>query len=145
MTKIDYMNPNGIWIVSTEGDDEALTMRSLGMYSGRIDEIAFALADKASYALHFKKVDLSIPAPPPAKARTYISIVLDNESGIQHLSPEGRAKFVRKMLKDASNIEVRECQIYGAVGLRREDPRDAVRKAALAKLTDEEKSALGLN
>ena len=61
MPKINplYTNAYGFWQVSTEGDCEGRTTRVLGTFKGRVDEIAFALAEKSSYKLTFKAVDLS--------------------------------------------------------------------------------------
>ena len=43
----EYLNPNGTWMVTTEGDCEGKTTKTLGVFIGRLDEIAFALAREA--------------------------------------------------------------------------------------------------
>lgn len=142
MLNPNYLDPNGVWQVTTEGDCEGKSTRNLGVYSGRLDEIAFALAEKSLYALSFKKLDLTIPTP--TKARERVNVVLDITSGAWDMTAEERVSAFREMLKDAENVFVSEGSAYASVALSREDRLDAIRKAALAKLTYEEKAVLGL-
>ena len=137
----DYKDPYGLWSVSTEGDDEGASMVPLGVYSGKINTIAFALADKALYSLHFTKIDPTIPAP--TKLRKSVSVVLDNESGTQSMNPEERVEFFNALLGN-EDISVTKGQFYGSVWFNREIPKSEIQRVALAKLTDEEKIALGL-
>ena len=60
----DYQNLYGLWKVTTEGDEEGRTTKSLGIYEGWVDEIALYLSDKCYYSLtftayHINKVPVS--------------------------------------------------------------------------------------
>ncbi len=55
LTKIKgFSSPVGWWTVTTEGDVEGRTTNKLGEFYGHIAEIAFHLADKASWKLTFR-------------------------------------------------------------------------------------------
>ena len=142
MLNPNYLNPNGVWQVTTEGDCEGKSVRNLGVFSGRLDEIAFALSKKAMYSLTFKKLDLSVHTP--TEVRREVTIALDIDSGVWDMTASERVGTIREMLKDAENIFVSEGSTYKSVTLSREDAQEEIRRSALAKLTDEEKSALGL-
>lgn len=142
MLNPNYLNPNGVWQVTTEGDCEGKSVRNLGVFSGRLDEIAFALSKKAMYSLTFKKLDLSVPTP--TEVRREVTIALDIDSGVWDMTASERVGTIREMLKDTENIFVSEGSTYKSVTLSREDAQEEIRRSALAKLTDEEKSALGL-
>jgi hypothetical protein len=45
------LKSNRIWSVTTEGDVEGKSTTNLGTFEGRLDEIAFALADKEYYQI----------------------------------------------------------------------------------------------
>lgn len=53
----EYSN-YGTFEVTTEGDCEGRSVRHLGTFTGYIDEIAFALADKCYYSLRFSLLKL---------------------------------------------------------------------------------------
>lgn len=142
MLNPDYLNPYGIWQMTTEGDCEGKSTRNLGVYSGRLDDIAFALAGKAMYSLTFKKLDLTVPTL--TEGREKVNVVLDIDSGTWGMAAEERVAAVREMLKGAEDIFVSNGNTYASVTLSRGNHQASVRKAALAKLTDEEKATLGL-
>jgi hypothetical protein len=48
----------GIWEIETEGDCEGRSIETLEIEEGYIDEIAFKLANRAMYELHFKKINI---------------------------------------------------------------------------------------
>lgn len=148
MSKINskYLDPNGTWMVTTEGDCEGKTTRTLGVFTGRLDEIAFALAPKAYYKLTFRKLDTTIPIPD--KREEKITVALDLDSGTYDLSADELADFFDAMLKDANSVSVARSDEYKSVTLNRINPREKkrrnIRKTALAKLTPIERAVLGL-
>ena len=95
MSKPDYTKPYGTWEVSTDGDCEGKSTRELGTHTGYLDDIAFALADKAMYGLNFKKVNkLNLKK----QTRKSVHIQLDIESGTWK-NEDDRLDFARKMLE----------------------------------------------
>ena len=87
----EYLNPNGTWMVTTEGDCEGKTTKTLGVFIGRLDEIAFALAPKAYYKLMFQRIDTAIPTP--TEMENEVTVALTEESGTSDLSPDERLDF----------------------------------------------------
>ena len=64
-----------IWEVTTEADCEGRSTKSLGVFEGHIDDIAFHLADKVYSSLKFSKVDIKqINIPIPKADRVTISL-----------------------------------------------------------------------
>lgn len=55
--KLSYMEPYGLWKVSTEGDCEGRSTRQLGIFRGNYYEIALYLAEHCCYTLRFEKLD----------------------------------------------------------------------------------------
>lgn len=55
--KLSYMEPNALWRVTTEGDCEGRSTRTLGIFRGNWYEIALHLADRCCYSLNFEKLD----------------------------------------------------------------------------------------
>ena len=51
-----YKDIYGYWIVTTEGDCEGRTTKTLGTFKGYIDDIALSLANKCYYSLCFTKI-----------------------------------------------------------------------------------------
>lgn len=138
----DYKNPYGLWRVTTEGDCEGRSTKNLGIYQGYIDDIAFALADKCSYVLRFEKICTDIPKP--TKAIPKVAISLDIKSGIWDLNSEERVNFFRNMLQ-GRNIRVFDSNFATSITLENANIEQTKREIALAKLTSEEKSLLGLS
>lgn len=146
MSEQDYTVSKGFWRVRTEGDVEGRSTRELGVFYGELDEIAFALADKAYYSLNFSKVNVEIPIPKNLKK--YVSIQLDIESKTWDLTPLKRVSFFKNMLKDRP-VVVEEGNYFASVKLFRTEEwmktnKDFLQQSALNKLTDEEIQALGL-
>lgn len=145
-----YKSPYGIWTVTTEGDCEGKSVNNLGTFEGYIDEIAFALAGQAYYALQFRPAR-QLADPDFAKPGIKVNISLDIDSGTWDLHGKDRADFFRKLLA-GRNVTVQEGQYFASVTiidgsspeevLRKE--RDLKRKQALAKLTQEEQDLLGI-
>lgn len=147
-TKAKYSNPQAFWKVTTEGDCEGRSTRDLGTHFGFIDDIAFALADRCYYSLCFKLVepfDLNVP-----KANK-VNITLDIDSGTWDMSAKTRQAFVEKLL-DGRDTAVEEGQYYASVQLvmgkselqRKAREEEMLRQQALAKLSPEERKALGI-
>ena len=141
ITADDYKNPYGIWQVATEGDCEGRSTRQLGIFQGYIDDIAFALAEKCYYSLRFKKISIDIPTP--TKAIGEVSVTLDIGSETWELTPEQRVDFFRNMLYKRE-VFVSKNSEYASVTLCNPRIENVKREIALAKLTPEEKSLLGL-
>jgi hypothetical protein len=139
----------GTWKVTTEGDCEGRTTRDLGTHEGYLDEIAFALADRAYYGLRFSQAK---PAKLDTKKPTGVSVPvsLDIETGTWDLSGSERVKYFKKLLEGSHTI-VKPSKYYACVELRStEDPavmaeqlKRIKRDQALAKLTQDEREALG--
>lgn len=141
ITVDDYKSPYGTWIVTTEGDCEGRSTRNLGVYVGYIDEIAFALAEKCFYSLYFEKVCTDVPTP--TKVLKEVNVTLDINSKTWKLSHNDRVKFFRNMLQNR-DVYVSKGPSYASVILSRTNLEKTKREIALAKLTSEEKSLLGL-
>ena len=142
ITSKDYKNPYGLWRVTTEGDCEGRSTKNLGIYQGYIDDIAFALADKCSYVLQFEKICTDIPKP--TKAIPKVAVSLDIKSGTWDLNSEERVNFFRNMLP-GRNIRVFDSNFATSITLENTNIEQTKREIALAKLTSEEKSLLGLS
>ena len=54
--KNSYLEPFGLWEVSTYSDSLCTKERVLGVFEGFIDDIAFSLYHKSNYELKFKKL-----------------------------------------------------------------------------------------
>jgi hypothetical protein len=137
----------GTWKVTTEGDVEGRSTRQLGVFQGHIDEIAFALADKAFYALKFEKVEpLNI-----GKAFTRASVEISIYSDDDGFTGSDRTRKCEDLFIDRP-VRVEPNGQYGTVTLvagRTAAETSAIkaeitRQTALAKLSVAERRALGL-
>lgn len=138
-----YSNAYGFWQVTTEGDEEGRTTRVLGTFKGRIDEIAFALAERSFYKLTFKAVDLSIPEP--TKIHETVHVSFDIDSGIWDMNNVEIADLAKHIMH-GSDVIVKESNYFASFLLSREHKMQEIKKQrALAKLTPEERELLGLN
>lgn len=143
----DYTGSQGFWKVTTEGDCEGRTTRDLGVHFGHLDDIAFALADKCYYSLCFKLVDpMKLDVPTKSK----VNVVLDIDSGTWDMTPSSRVAFVENMLKDR-DVSVKASNYFASVELamgktaeqQKAREKEMLKKQALAKLSEAERSALG--
>lgn len=141
MLNAPYNNAYGIWHVTTEGDEEGCSVKSLGVHEGYIDQIAFALADKCMYVLYFspaKPLDMT----PKAKR---VHIQLGHDSDMWKMDATRRAAEVSNLLKGRP-VSVYESCYSGSVKLEtHEDTLADKKRKALAKLTAEEREWFGLN
>ena len=116
--KPPYDSTYGRWEVTTEGDCEGKSVKSLGVHKGHVDEIARSLASSTMYGLHFQ----AVPARgTPAKGdATSVSISFDLSSGI---SPDAdprtksqRLELVDDLFKDRP-VRIESSNYYGCVKL----------------------------
>jgi hypothetical protein len=124
-----------LYRVTTEGDCEGRTIKDLGIHSGNPAIIALNLADKAFYGLSFKEVVL-----------THHESVNTNTFSV-HLSGFGTVPEFRPFdIPEGYMIE--KSNFYDSLMIKQkksvEDRRVEVATKALAKLTREERLALGL-
>lgn len=142
MEKVNYTS-YGEWEITTEGDCEGRSVRNLGIFEGYIDEIAFALADKACYVLQFSRVQKNIPLDMTPK-RNKVNIMLNIDSGTWDMKNEERIDYFKNLFKDR-DIEVLNGTSYASVIISSEqETLEEKRKKILAKLSPEEKHILGL-
>ena len=148
MTK--QLDAFGTWKVTTEGDCEGRTVRHLGEHTGYLDDIAFALADQAYYGLRFDRV-VPIKVDGSEKTGTSVSVSLNIDTGTWDMSEAKRVAYFRKLL-DGRATHVQSGQYYASVILvdgtsteaQAEAKKRVLQKAALAKLSSEERAALGV-
>lgn len=127
----------GTWLVTTEGDCEGKSTKSLGVHYGYLDEIAFALADKCFYDLHFQSVDPLELNRIPKKSEVSISLPID--SGTWDLKGSARVKYFVNFFSDRPNVEVKQSNSYAGITIKIKDDRDIKKQRALSKLTEEDK------
>lgn len=146
--KAKYSTAEALWKVTTEGDVEGRSVKDLGVHYGFIDDIAFALADQCYYSLCFKWVQSANLGAPKANK---INVTLDIDSETWNMNHEQRQLFMEKLLGDR-DVAVEQGQYYASVQLvmgksemlRKQREQEMIRQQALSKLTEEEKTLLGL-
>ena len=131
----------GTWLVTTEGDVEGRTIHTLGVFTGYIDEIAFHLANKCYYTLHFKETETK---PQYESFGGMVNIRVDSDTKgwrSEDISLDG----IRERFSDRA-VKITEGNYYRSFNIQSRDAidKEKIRKNALAKLTDEEKKILGL-
>ena len=132
----------GTFEVTTEGDCEGRSMRNLGIYTGYIDEIAFALADKCYYTLHFQLIEPASLDLTPKKDTVKIS--LDINSGVWDLNVVDAKEYFEHFFADR-DVEVLGTHGYGSCTIStHKETIEEKREKILSKLTEEEKHILGL-
>lgn len=140
--KVTEYSVYGTFQVTTEGDCEGRTTRDLGIYTGYIDEIAFALADKCYYKLCFTKVEPKKISMIPKRDKVEIS--LDINSGIWDLNNTGAMSYFKELFRER-DVEVISVNGYGSCTLTtHKETIEEKRQKVLAKLSEEEKEVLGL-
>ena len=137
----EYTN-YGTFKVTTEGDCEGKSIRHLGTFTGYIDEIAFALADKCYYSLNFSLV-------PPEELdmtprRDTVNVTLNIDSGTWNMKPEERVRYFKELLK-GRDVEVLPGTSYASCVLTtHKETLEEKKKKILEKLNSEERKLLGL-
>lgn len=137
-------NIYGSFEVRTYTDSEGRSTRSLGYYTGYIDDIAFALADKCCGSLNFISIEPEYIKSKPISSKTQVQIELPINSGIWELDTDDQAKYFKALFKDRE-VNVVDVHGYGSCTISRISEIEDKRATALAKLTDEEKHILGLD
>lgn len=145
MSKIspEYLQPDQLWHITTEGDCEGKSTRSLGYYKGNIADIALYLADMALYSLNFTALNVKAPGAPTGDS-VDVSFGL---GAVHHSCNNGDlAAALEPVLGD--KVKVTVGSHYQSINITTKtpmSPQEKLRQKALAKLTPEEIAALGLN
>lgn len=103
-----YESPIGWWSVQTEGDCEGRSIRILGDWYGHVAEIAFHLADKACYSIHFEPIRIGQSGTRVTlrASSDKIWIQLGINSKTWDMTPERRAGWFEKWLDCSEDVEV---------------------------------------
>lgn len=132
----------GTFEVTTEGDCEGRSVKHLGTFTGYVDEIAFALADKCFYSLRFSLVNPKDLDMTPK--RDTVNVSLDINSGTWDMKPDERVMYFRELLKDR-DVEIFPSTSYASCVLTtHRETIEEKRVKVLKKLTLEERKLLGL-
>lgn len=105
--------PEGMWRVTTQGDEEGRTTRQLGTHMGHIVDIAHRLSGESNYNLSFeplttiKEIVLRTP-------RESVAVQIGIDSGTWDMTSEARQAYFRAMVKD-SNVKILPSNYYGCV------------------------------
>jgi len=116
-----WASPIGWWDVSTEGDDEGRTSQGLGVHYGHVAEIAFHLANRASWKLTFRTSEKPVdqeqnrPLYMATKRHVHISFI-DGDSPFFLDKLKHNEKTLLNWL-DAEGVKVSESNLYGAAVL----------------------------
>lgn len=143
---LSKFSPFGLWHVSTEGDDRGLSLHSLGIYMGFLDEIAFALAGHARYSLGFSYVVAQDYSKFASQDRAHVSLNidgldLDNDKQFDLIKDILGDRPVTIMKSNRADVKL----IRGAaLGMELKAKAEA-RMRALAKLSKDDIEALGIN
>lgn len=137
----------GTWIVRTDNDEEGRTTKILGTFEGWLDDVVLGLADKVFYNLYVERVVAS--SEPMTPTRSKVSVYLPRDL----IGSESPANLINRLLADAGRLNKTNAVGIGrtssvtfqCVNLTDEEiAQSRARNSGLAKLTDEEKKALGL-
>lgn len=146
MTKTISSPLYGVWEVTTEGDCEGRSTMSLGVFEGWIDEVALSLADKAMYNLFISRLEstkMTAFVPTGKSVIVYLPPDLtgpDSAEAFNSLSTEANrfSNFADPAYRSRGCINL----VCGTLS-EEEIAIHRNRKSGLAKLTDDEKKALG--
>jgi hypothetical protein len=105
----------GTWKVTTEGDCEGRSVKSLGVHKGHIDDIAFHLAPACMYSLTFTPTVVKDEHPPKRKE---VHIVLDIKSKTWDLKAERRSQYLASTTFKDRPVQVLPGQYYASVKLQ---------------------------
>lgn len=140
------MTTYGVWSVTTEGDEEGRTTKDLGIHEGYIDEIAFALADKAMYRLYFKKGHYPSALDMTPKRKEVAVNLTDVFPQLDVSSSPLRVDNAQKIFnREGRDVKVKESPYYRSITLETNMPTiDDERDALIASLTPRQRMLLGL-
>jgi hypothetical protein len=173
-TRSGWESPVGWWNVTTEGDCEGRTTDDLGTFYGHVAEIALSLKCHGYSLQFSPRPDMPVPAEVPTYVCIQtkgVHVALNIGSKTWDMAGDRRAKHFTEWF-DTDDVVVRPGQYYASVFVvlakhlkavelaelrekraqeerdrewqRQRDDKEARRQRALAKLTDEDKAALGV-
>ena len=129
----------GLWQVSTEGDCEGRTIKSLGLWEGFIDDIALHLADRVMYNLWITPAEVNKVTEKPMARR--VDVYMNH---IAHIDTTERLEIATKAFANR-NVRISKSDYYGAFVINNNTSEEEIlRSSALAKLTAAERKLLGL-
>ena len=127
MGHLNWKSPVGCWEVTTEGDVEGRTVKKLGLWSGHIVDIAFALAPQSSYKLTFQHALDGNPVTSLNPKTKEVHIALSIESGTWNLKSIERTRWLQRFLRvdqpKMQTCEVWDSNFYAAVKLLNASPQ----------------------
>jgi len=134
-------NVYGTWKVTTSGS--GVTVVDLGIHTGYVDEIALSLANKCINVLIFKKLDTEEKYTPVTDK---VNVMFYGDDNLGHIKYRyDRMSEIRKMFKDRPvEIEKGEHEKTFTIIASEDTKMEVIKNKALAKLTEEEKKALGI-
>lgn len=114
----NYDNPNRLWFVETEADEEGRTMRDLGLWKGHVADIAATLRDQCFFKLYFKPATLlETDGTESNRAAGDIHIGFAYNSKTWDLSPDARAAAVSNLFNGYNDCRVERGNQYASVKL----------------------------
>lgn len=133
--KKSWLNPEGYWKVTTEGDCEGRSTNVLGIFYGHFVDIALALAENCMYRLEFEKIPDEKVFLPKKKTREEVAISFRDQYGVPRDSILADVQNVAK----EKNINVEwKGQLVLNCGETEEMKKEKVRKKLEGILTPEE-------
>lgn len=112
-----YKDIYGYWRVTTEGDCEGRTTKTLGTFKGYIDDIALSLANKCSYSLCFTKIKEPTEEKYTDK-KNKVNVQLDIDSKTWDMTSEERCEVMKELFKDR-NVIIEEGDYYPSFNIIR--------------------------
>lgn len=125
-------SPIDLWNVTTEGDCEGRSIKHLGCYQGHFVDIAFALRKHSFYVLNFARgKDFKASPDDGSAAGVYVRVegLKPDNSWYQSNLPRG--------------VTAKRGNYYESIELTRGPDIEKIKASALAKLTPDERKALG--
>lgn len=126
-----------IWQVTTEGDCEGRSTKTLGYFKGGVDEIAMHLANQCYYTLSFSKIEVknAYNLEP-----TGVSVEVNNYgSSVQTLLDNCNSDDITHEMKGHNSIIFKQHKLSAE-----QIKMNNLKAKALSKLSAEERQALGL-
>ena len=121
--------PVGWWNVTTEGDCEGRSTKSLGWHYGHVVEIALSLQRSPCFRYQFSPWSFDVPFGMPgepteyphfAQVRDTVDISLDIRSGTWDMKPNVRVDWFREWF-DSEDVEVASSCYYASVKIKLKD------------------------
>ena len=114
--KTGFESPVGWWDVTTEGDCEGRRTTKLGQHYGHVAEIAFYLANKSYYGLHFSPITEKLKKPSKRMhymaSGTTVNVQLNIDSGTWSMDKLYRTAWMRGWLDANEDIKVSDSNYY---------------------------------